>query len=96
MKHDVWFRSKNAADSGWEWAPKEQKHLHPKYVPVFRYARDTIGTLNNLVDGDGSISVLTLNEYEEAKEFSIQLKNKSEQFGVSGKAIQTVCIPTYE
>ena len=170
MKHEVWFWSKNDADCGWEWAPKERKHLHPNYMPVFRYARDVIGTLNNLVDGwidwnmmldrkggpnwaknwcvapvivdsdldevffaplyytmahfsryirpgsirigfelsneelmvtavenrEGSIAVLILNEYEEAKEFSIQLKNKSEQFGISGKAIQTVCIPTYE
>ncbi len=27
------------------------KHLHPKYVPVFRYARDIIGSLNHHVDG---------------------------------------------
>lgn len=48
---DVWYWSKEATDWGWDWAPEEQKHLHPKYVPVFRYARDIIGCLNNWVDG---------------------------------------------
>jgi len=48
---DVWYWSKEATDWGWDWAPEERKHLHTKYVPVFRYARDMIGTLNNWVDG---------------------------------------------
>lgn len=48
---DDWYWSKEATDWGWDWAPEEQKHLHPKYVPVFRYARDIIGCLNNWVDG---------------------------------------------
>ena len=48
---DTWYWSKEATDWGWDWAPEEQKHLHPKYVPVFRYARDIIGCLNNGVDG---------------------------------------------
>lgn len=48
---DAWYWSKEAKDWGWDWAPDSQKHLHPKYVPVFRYARDIIGCLNNWVDG---------------------------------------------
>jgi glucosylceramidase len=50
-KDDVWYWSKEATDWGWDWAPKEEKHLHPKYAPVNRYARDIIGCLNNWVDG---------------------------------------------
>lgn len=50
-KNDAWYWSKEATDWGWDWAPENQKHLHPKYVPVFRYARDIIGCLNNHVDG---------------------------------------------
>ncbi len=50
-KDDQWYWSKEATDWGWEWAPAEQKHLHPKYVPVYRYARDIIGCMNNWVDG---------------------------------------------
>lgn len=50
-KDDEWYWSKEATDWGWDWAPEDRKHLHPKYVPVFRYARDMIGTLNNWVDG---------------------------------------------
>lgn len=48
---DKWYWSKEATDWGWDWAPEEQKYLHPKYVPVYRYARDIIGCLNNWVDG---------------------------------------------
>lgn len=50
-KDDDWYWSKEATDWGWDWAPEEQKHHHPKYVPVYRYARDIIGCLNNWVDG---------------------------------------------
>jgi glucosylceramidase len=50
-KDDAWYWSKEATDWGWEWAPENQKHLHPKYVPVYRYARDIIGCLNHGVDG---------------------------------------------
>jgi glucosylceramidase len=50
-KDDQWYWSKEATDWGWDWAPEHEKHLHPKYVPVFRYARDIIGCLNNWVDG---------------------------------------------
>ncbi len=50
-KDDAWYWSKEATDWGWDWAPEDKKHLHPKYVPVFRYARDIIGCLNNYVDG---------------------------------------------
>lgn len=48
---DTWYWSKEATDWGWDWATEERKHFHPKYVPVFRYARDIIGCLNNWVDG---------------------------------------------
>ena len=48
---DAWYWSKEATDWGWDWAPKEDKKYHPKYVPVYRYARDIIGCLNNYVDG---------------------------------------------
>lgn len=48
---DQWYWSKEATDWGWDWAPEDQKHLHPKYAPVYRYARDIIGCLNNWVDG---------------------------------------------
>jgi glucosylceramidase len=48
---DAWYWSKEATDWGWDWATPETKHLHPKYVPVYRYARDIIGCLNNWVDG---------------------------------------------
>ena len=48
---DAWYWSKEATDWGWDWASEEDKHLHPKYAPVNRYARDIIGCLNNWVDG---------------------------------------------
>lgn len=48
---DAWYWAPEAKDWGWDWAPQELKYLHPKYVPVFRYARDIIGCLNNGVDG---------------------------------------------
>ena len=48
---DAWYWSKEATDWGWDWAPEDQKHLHPKYAPANRYARDIIGCLNNWVDG---------------------------------------------
>lgn len=48
---DDWYWRKEATDWGYDWAPDDQKHLHPKYSPVNRYARDIIGCLNNWVDG---------------------------------------------
>ncbi len=48
---DAWYWSKEATDWGWDWAPEHQRDWHPKYVPVYRYARDIIGCLNNWVDG---------------------------------------------
>jgi glucosylceramidase len=50
-KDDNWYWSKEATDWGWDWASEKEKYLHPKYVPVFRYANDIIGCLNNYVDG---------------------------------------------
>jgi glucosylceramidase len=49
--NDAWYWKKEATDWGWDWAPEKDKHLHPKYAPVNRYARDIIGCLNNWVDG---------------------------------------------
>lgn len=48
---DAWYWKKEATDWGWDWAPEEDKKYHPKYVPVYRYARDIIGCLNNWVEG---------------------------------------------
>ncbi len=48
---DKWYWSEEATDWGYTWAPEAQKKFHPKYVPVYRYARDIIGCLNNWVDG---------------------------------------------
>ncbi len=48
---DAWYWSKEGTDWGWDWAPDSQKHWHPKYVPVYRYARDIIGCMNNYVQG---------------------------------------------
>lgn len=48
---DQWYWSEEATDWGWDWAPEDEKILHPKYVPVYRYARDIIGCLNSWVDG---------------------------------------------
>ncbi len=50
-KDDKWYWSKEATDWGWDWASEKDKYLHPKYVPVFRYANDIIGCLNNWVNG---------------------------------------------
>jgi glucosylceramidase len=50
-QNDEWYWQKEATDWGWDWAPQEEKKFHPKYVPVYRYARDIIGCLNNYVDG---------------------------------------------
>jgi len=50
-RDDAWYWSKEATDWGWDWAPEQDKYLHPKYVPVYRYARNIIGSLNNHVDG---------------------------------------------
>ncbi|MFK7780968.1 glycoside hydrolase family 30 protein, partial [Psychroserpens sp.] len=38
-KDDKWYWSKEATDWGWDWASEKDKHLHPKYAPVNRYAR---------------------------------------------------------
>ena len=50
-KDNKWYWSKEATDWGYDWAPEEDKKDHPKYVPVYRYARDMIGCLNNWVEG---------------------------------------------
>ncbi len=50
-KEDNWYWAKEAKDWGYTWAKDENKYLHKPYVPVYRYARDIIGCLNNWVDG---------------------------------------------
>jgi len=50
-KDDTWYWSKEATDWGWDWATEKEKYLHPKYAPVYRYAGDMIGCLNNWVNG---------------------------------------------
>lgn len=50
-KDDNWYWNKEATDWGWDWASEKEKYLHSKYAPVFRYATDIIGCLNNYVDG---------------------------------------------
>lgn len=164
---DAWYWSKNAKGWGYTWAPEDQKHLHPPYIPVFRYARDIIGCLNNRVDGwidwnmvldrqggpnwasnwciapvivdpendevyftplyytmahfsryirpgavriglqiqdgdvmatavrnpDGAISVILFNPAEESKGIRLVMENQTNEFVISGKAIQTIVIP---
>ena len=48
---DAWYWSKKATDWGFQWAPEADKHLHPEYVPVYRYARDLIGGINSWLAG---------------------------------------------
>jgi glucosylceramidase len=50
-KDDKWYWQKEATDWGWDWASEKDRHLHPKYAPVNRYATDIIGCLNNYVHG---------------------------------------------
>jgi len=50
-QNDEWYWLKEATDWGFDWAPAEQKYLHPKYAPVNRYAQDIIGCLNHHVNG---------------------------------------------
>lgn len=50
-KEDDWYWKKEATDWGYDWAPEADKPDHPKYVPVYRYARDIIGCMNNWVEG---------------------------------------------
>jgi glucosylceramidase len=50
-RDDAWYWKREATDWGWDWASEEKKKDHPKYVPVYRYAQDIIGCLNNWVEG---------------------------------------------
>lgn len=50
-RNDAWYWSREATDWGYDWAPEHLKKDHPKYVPVYRYARDIIGCMNNWVEG---------------------------------------------
>lgn len=47
---DAWYWKREATDWGYDWAKPEDKFKHPKYVPVFRYARDIIGSMNSWVE----------------------------------------------
>lgn len=164
---DAWYWKKEATDWGWDWAPEDQKHLHPKYAPVNRYATDIIGCLNNWVDGwvdwnmvldrqggpnwfenwcvapvivdpdadevyftplyyvmahfskyirpgaeviglensdkslmvsaatnpDGSIAVVIFNETETPRKINLALNEKTVEFSIGAKALQTIVIP---
>lgn len=166
-KNDEWYWMKEATDWGYDWAPAETRHMHPKYVPVFRYANDIIGCLNNWVDGwidwnmildrqggpnwaqnwciapvivdpdedevyftplyytlthfsrfirpgatrigfenpdkeikvtaaqnpDGSIAVIIFNPMETARGVHLSLSDKTVDFSINAKAIQTILIP---
>ncbi len=50
-QNDNWYWDKLATDWGYEWAPEKDKHLHPMYVPVSRYANDIIGGINSWLTG---------------------------------------------
>ena len=50
-KNDHWYWEKEATDWGYYWREEANRHLHPKYAPVNRYARDIIGCLNHWVQG---------------------------------------------
>lgn len=50
-QNDIWYWRPHATDWGFKWATNEQKYLHPEYVPVYRYADDIIGCMNNYVQG---------------------------------------------
>jgi glucosylceramidase len=50
-RDDEWYWKPDATDWGYYWAAQEDRHLHPKYVPVYRYARDIIGGLNSWLNG---------------------------------------------
>ncbi len=50
-QNDEWYWLEEATDWGFDWAPENQKYLHPKYAPVNRYAQDIIGCLNHNVNG---------------------------------------------
>ncbi|MBN2184484.1 MAG: glycoside hydrolase family 30 protein [Candidatus Krumholzibacteriota bacterium] len=50
-RDDDWYWRPEATDWGYYWATEEDKHLHPEYVPVYRYARDIIGGLNSYLTG---------------------------------------------
>lgn len=48
---DDWYWSRQATDWGYYWAAEQDRDKHPKYVPVYRYARDIIGGLNSWLTG---------------------------------------------
>jgi len=48
---DDWYWRAEATDWGFYWAGDEHKKDHPRYAPVYRYARDIIGGLNSWLTG---------------------------------------------
>lgn len=50
-KDDAWYWAKEAKDWGFLYASDADKPLHPKYVPVYRYAQAIIGGLNSWIVG---------------------------------------------
>jgi glucosylceramidase len=50
-RDDDWYWRPEATDWGYDWASEEERRFHPRYVPVYRYARDIIGGLNSYLTG---------------------------------------------
>jgi glucosylceramidase len=50
-QNDNFWWEASATDWGYRWAKAANKHLHPRYVPAFRYARNIIVSLNHWVAG---------------------------------------------
>lgn len=48
FQNDDWWWGTNATDWGWDWGDKK---IHPKYVAVYRYAKDIIETINHYNNG---------------------------------------------
>ncbi|MFZ5519218.1 MAG: glycoside hydrolase family 30 protein [Candidatus Zhuqueibacterota bacterium] len=48
---DDWYWRAEATDWGYYWAADEDKKDHPRYAPVYRYARDIIGGMNSWLIG---------------------------------------------
>lgn len=47
---DWWWRAE-ATDWGWDWASAAERHWHPRYSPVDRYARDLVVGLRHGLTG---------------------------------------------
>lgn len=50
-QNSEWFWERNATDWGYKWSSGNQKAMHRKYEPVYRYARNLIDGFNNWYSG---------------------------------------------